>query len=72
MTKSAEEAVKHIKSNDNVFIHSATAVPTLLVNAMSERHSELKDVSIYQIHTEGPAPYCNQGMEDSFLSLIHI
>lgn len=66
MNKSPEEAVKHIKSNDNVFIHSATAVPTLLVNAMSERHAELKNVSIYQIHTEGPAPYCNQGMEDSF------
>lgn len=67
MTTTAQEAVKHIKSNDNVFIHSAAATPSLLVQAMSERHSELKNVSIYQIHTEGPAPYCNEGMEDSFV-----
>ncbi|PKL79124.1 MAG: 4-hydroxybutyrate CoA-transferase [Ignavibacteriae bacterium HGW-Ignavibacteriae-4] len=67
MTKTAQESVKHIKSNDNVFIHSAAAAPSLLVQAMSDRHSELRNVSIYQIHTEGPAPYCNEGMEDSFI-----
>jgi len=66
MTTTAEEAVKRIKSNDNVFIHSAAAAPSLLVNAMSNRHSELENVSIYQIHTEGDAPYCNEGMEKAF------
>lgn len=67
MTTTAQEAVKHIESNHNVFIHSAVAAPSLLVKAMSDRHSELRNVSIYQIHTEGPAPYCNEGMEDSFI-----
>ncbi|MFA7273683.1 MAG: acetyl-CoA hydrolase/transferase C-terminal domain-containing protein [Crocinitomicaceae bacterium] len=62
----AAEAVKNIKSGDNVFIHSAAAVPTSLVAAMTERHEELRDVSIYQIHTEGPAPYANPAYKASF------
>jgi len=53
MTTTVAEAVKCIKSGDNVFIHSAAAVPRCLVKAMTERHAELKDVSIFQIHTEG-------------------
>ncbi|MFT5723233.1 MAG: 4-hydroxybutyrate CoA-transferase [Bacteroidia bacterium] len=66
MTTSAQEAVKHIKSGDNVFIHSAAAIPQFLVNAMTDRHAELKSVNIYQMHTEGEAPYCHPSMEDSF------
>ncbi|MDX2360179.1 MAG: acetyl-CoA hydrolase/transferase C-terminal domain-containing protein [Crocinitomicaceae bacterium] len=66
MTSTAAEAVKHIKSGDNIFIHSAAAVPKCLVNAMTERHSELKSVSIYQIHTEGEAPYSNPDLQASF------
>ncbi len=49
MTRKASEAVKKIKSGDNVFINSAAAVPIHLVHAMTERHYELRDVSIYQI-----------------------
>lgn len=56
MTKTAIEAVKNIKSKDKVFIHSAAAAPHSLIQAMTERYSELRDVNIYQIHTEGPAP----------------
>lgn len=66
MTTTAAEAVKHIKSGNNVFIHSAAAVPKCLINAMTERHSELRGVSIYQIHTEGDAPYSNPALQDSF------
>ena len=66
MTTTAAEAVKRIKSGDNVFIHSAAAVPRPLINAMTERHSELKDISIYQIHTEGVAPYANPDLQDTF------
>lgn len=62
----AEEAVKHIKSRDRVFIHSAAAIPQLLVDALSDRHKELADVKIYQIHTEGQAPYCARGLERTF------
>ncbi len=62
----AAEAVKHIKSGDKVFIHSAAAVPKCLVQAMTDRHEELNNVSIYQIHTEGDAPYANPDLQDSF------
>lgn len=66
MITSAAEAAKYIKSGDNVFIHSAAAVPKCLVNAMTERHSELRNVNIYQIHTEGDAPYSNPDLQASF------
>jgi len=62
----ANEAVQGIKSGDNVFIHSAAATPQSLVQAMTDRADELSDVSLYQIHTEGNAPYANEKYEDSF------
>jgi acyl-CoA hydrolase len=64
--QSKEEAVKHIQSNNHVFIHSAVAVPNMLVHAMSDRSSELHNVSIYSIHTEGEAPYASAEKEKSF------
>jgi 4-hydroxybutyrate CoA-transferase len=66
MITTAEEAVKHINSGDNVYIHSAAAAPQALVKAMAARHQELKDVSIYQIHTEGEAPYAEPEMASAF------
>jgi acyl-CoA hydrolase len=66
MITKAAEAVKHIRSGDNVFIHSAAAVPKSLIHAMTERHAELRDISIYQIHTEGTAPYSNPDYDASF------
>jgi len=66
MITTAQEAVKHIKSGDSVFIHSIAAAPQALVKAMSERADELKDVKIYQIHTEGVAPYADESHKDAF------
>lgn len=66
MSTSAAETVKIIKSGDNVFVHSAAAVPRQLIHAMTERHTELQNVSIYQIHTEGDAPYANPDLHASF------
>jgi acyl-CoA hydrolase len=63
---SAEEAVKIIKSNDRVFIHSAAATPVELVEAMSARHTELRNVEIVSIHTEGPVPYAKEEYANSF------
>lgn len=67
MFTTPEEAVKFIQSNNNVFIHSAAAVPTSLVQAMSARWKELKNVGIYSMHTEGDAPYAKIGMEEAFV-----
>lgn len=67
MTTTADEAVKIIQSNDHVFIHSAAATPAHLVEAMTRRSSELKNVSIYAMHTEGSAPYAQAEMQESFV-----
>lgn len=63
---SAEDAVKIIKSNDKVYLHAAAAVPQVLINAMTNRHEELRNVQICQLHTEGEAPYANPELKDSF------
>lgn len=63
---SAEEAVKAIKSNDRIYLQAAAAVPLLLINAMTSRHEELKNVEVCQLHTEGDAPYANPELSDSF------
>ncbi|MEZ4906624.1 MAG: hypothetical protein R2771_03030 [Saprospiraceae bacterium] len=64
--KSAEEAVRIIKSGDKVFIHSAAAAPARLIQAMTDRAEQLRNVEIFMIHTEGPAPYADPKYADSF------
>ena len=63
---SAEEAVKVIKSNDRVYIQAAAAVPQRLINAMTARHEELRNVEVCHLHIEGDAPYANPELKDSF------
>ncbi|NVN17963.1 4-hydroxybutyrate CoA-transferase [Muricauda sp. HICW] len=60
---SAEEAVGIVKSGDRVFFQGAAMTPNELIDALCERHKELKEVEIISIHTEGDAkytraPYC--------------
>jgi len=62
----AREAVKNIKSGERVFLHSAAATPQLLVNAMTSRSAELRDVELVSIHTEGPAPYLDPRYDGLF------
>jgi len=62
----AEEAVKIIKSNDRVYIQAAAAAPTELIEAMTERHEELKNVEVCHLHLEGPTPYANPEYRESF------
>ena len=64
--QTAAEAVKKIKSGDRVFVHGVSATPVQLVQAMTDRHSELKNVEITHLHTEGPAPYADPEYKDSF------
>ena len=66
-TTSATEAVKMIKSSDRVFIHSVAAAPQELIKAMTERGSELHDVEIIHLHTEGDAPYVLPEYQKSFV-----
>ncbi len=60
---SAREAVSIVKSNDRVFFQGAAMTPNLLIDALCERHEELNNIEIIQIHTHGEAkymhlPYC--------------
>jgi 4-hydroxybutyrate CoA-transferase len=63
---SVEEAVREIKSNDKVFIHSAAATPEILVLGMLQRSCELRNVDIYHIHTEGDCSYSKEEYRESF------
>ena len=60
------QAVRQISSGSNLFIQTAAAAPQQLIKALAARAGELKNVSIYQMHTEGEAPYAARGMEDVF------
>lgn len=62
----APEAVKVVQSNDRVYIHTAGATPNVLTKALTERASELRNVEICHLHTEGPAPYANPDLAESF------
>jgi len=63
---SAQDAVKIVKSGDRVYLHAAAAAPTILSNALTERASELRNVEICHLHTEGEARYANPELADSF------
>jgi acetyl-CoA hydrolase len=62
----ADEAVKTIKSGDNIVIQPGCAVPLGLVRAMVRRKDELENVTIYHILIVGELPYVNPGMEKHF------
>lgn len=63
-----EQAVKVIKSNDRVHLHSVAATPHPLIRAMCERgrNREFRNVRIQHIHTEGAAPYASREFEGIF------
>jgi 4-hydroxybutyrate CoA-transferase len=65
---SAADAVAHIKSGDRVFIHGASATPTPLVEAMCAR-TDLENVTVYHLHTTGPAPFLEPEQAGRFFSV---
>ncbi|MCA6073793.1 acetyl-CoA hydrolase/transferase family protein [Fulvivirga sedimenti] len=62
----AEEAVKHIGSNQRVFVQGAAMTPELLVEKMVARADELRNVELVHLHTEGDAPYLAEKCRESF------
>lgn len=62
----AVEAVKVVKSNDRVYVQAAAATPSVLTRALTERHSELQNVEVCHLHTEGDAAYANPAFANSF------
>ncbi len=63
---SASDALKILKSEDNVFIQTAAATPQQLVRALTARAPEVRHVKVYSIHTEGDCSYANPDLADSF------
>ncbi|MGB5849458.1 MAG: acetyl-CoA hydrolase/transferase C-terminal domain-containing protein [Ignavibacteriaceae bacterium] len=62
----ADEAVGHIKSGDNIVIQPGCAAPMELIKAMVNRKDELENVSLYHILIVGDLPYTKLGMEKHF------
>lgn len=62
----AAEAVKVVQSGNRIYVQAAAATPTVLTKALSERASELRNVEVCHMHTEGEAPYANPELSDSF------
>lgn len=62
----AAEAVKVVKSNDRVYVQAAAATPSILTKALAERYSELRNVEVCHLHTEGEAAYANPDLAESF------
>lgn len=53
----AEEAVSLIHSEQSIFIHGGVAVPQVLIKSLLKRASELKNVEIMHLHTNGDVSY---------------
>ncbi len=60
------EAVAGIRSGDQVFVHGGAATPSVLLEALTARAGELRDVGIIHLHIEGPAPHLDPEVAGSF------
>ncbi len=63
---SAEEAVKRIQSGNRVFLHGSAATPVTLINAMQQRHTELKNIELVSITNLGEADFNKPEYQESF------
>lgn len=63
---SADDALRVLKSGDNVVIQPGCAAPMELIRAMVNRKDDLMDVNIYHILIVGDLPYSQPGMEKHF------
>ena len=51
--KTTAEAIQCVKSGDRVFVHGSAATPVCLVQALQDRHNELKNVEFVSITNIG-------------------
>jgi acyl-CoA hydrolase len=56
---SPQEAVANLRAGAHVFLHGASATPTVLVDALAAR-MELSRVTLYHLHTSGPAAFADE------------
>jgi acyl-CoA hydrolase len=65
--QSADAAVELIESGMRVFVHGAAATPTPLLEALVRR--DVRNVTLYHLHTAGPAPFVAPEHRDRFISV---
>lgn len=65
---SPDEAVGLLRSGTNVFLHGAAATPTPLIEALCRR-TDLRDLKLYHLHTEGPAPFAGESCQGRITSV---
>ena len=65
---SADQAVSSIADGARVFVHGAAATPTPLLDAVCRRQ-DLAGVTLYHLHTAGPAPFADPSHAGRFLSV---
>ncbi len=63
---SNSEAVSIVKSGNRVFLQGAAMTPNELIDSLCDRYSELKNIEIISIHTEGNAKYTQAPYCDTF------
>jgi acyl-CoA hydrolase len=65
---SIEEAVRRIPRGSRVFVHGAAATPTPLLEGLVAR-PDLDGVTLYHLHTSGPAPFAEPAVVGRFRSV---
>ena len=65
----AEEAVGLIKDGDCIYVQGSTSIPEVLMEALSKRGKELRNVTLYSgfAVAKGESPICKPEYKDSFL-----
>ena len=61
-------ALRCVGSGMRLFVHGAAATPTPLLEALARR-SDLSDVTLYHMHTDGPAPFAGPEHANRFFSV---
>jgi 4-hydroxybutyrate CoA-transferase len=65
---SPDDAVACVRSGMRVFIHGAAATPTPLIEALARR-TDLEHVTVYHLHTAGPASFAAPEQRGRFFSV---
>ena len=62
----AEQAIKHIKSGDSIFIGTGCGQPQHLVKALVEHSQHIYDAHVVHLLTMGAAPYADEKFREKF------
>jgi acyl-CoA hydrolase len=65
---SIEDAIRRVPSGARIFVHGAAATPTPLLFGLVAR-PDLEGVTLYHLHTSGPAPFAAPEAAERFRSV---